>query len=205
MRRLLSVGACVGVLLVLFGASVSADRWVRGKVTAVGGDTLTVTFKGKEVKFAVAKDTVILGPGLGTASREAGGLKLAEAIKAGEGVEVHYTESGGMMRATEIRTNVSASEAASEDSGDSFSGRVTAVMANSLTIMSGSNEMTFVVDQKTRVVARGAGTATREARAQGSGPAITDLVHADDEVTVSYTMSGSTRRAAEVRVRFQRL
>jgi hypothetical protein len=173
-------------------------------VTAVGGDSLTVMFKGKEMKFAVAKDTVVFGPGLGTASREAGGLKLSEAVKAGEGVEVHYTESGGTMRATEIRTNVSAGEAAGDDAGDSASGRVTAVTASSLTIKSGSGEMTFVVDQKTRVVGRGAGTATREARAAGSGPAISDLVRVDDEVTVSYMTTGSTRRAGEVRVRFQR-
>jgi hypothetical protein len=203
MRRLLVVGASVWVLLMLFGASVSADRWVRGKVTAVGGDSLTVMFKGKEMKFTIAKDTTVFGPGLGTAQRQAGGIKLSEAIKVGEGIEVHYVESGGTMRATDIRTDI-LTEGSSEDSGDSASGRVTAITASSLTIKSGSGDMTFVVDQKTRVVARGAGTATREKRAAGSGPAITDLVRTDDEVTVSYMTTGSSRRASEVRVRIQR-
>ena len=202
MRRLLVLGSVL-VLILLLGTIVSADRWVRGKVTAVGTDSVTVMFKGKEMKFTVAKDTEIVGRGLGTASREAGGLKLSEAVKVGEGVEVLYAESGGAMRATEIRLGASG-EAASEDSGDSAAGRITALTASSLTIKSGSGEITFSVDPKTRVLARGAGTATREARAGGSGPAITDLVKVGEDVVVSYRTSGSTRVANEVRVRSPR-
>jgi len=203
MRRLIVLGISVWVLLMLVGAVVSADNWVRGKVTAVGTDTVTVMFKGKEMKFAVAGDTEIVGRGLGTAQRKAGGVKLAEAIKVGEGVEVHYAASGGTMRASEIRTGLSGAEAtsSSDDSGDSASGQIAAVTASSLTIKATSGEMTFSVDAKTRVLGRGAGTEAEKKRAAGSGPTITDLVKVGEDVVVTYRTSGSTRLATEVRVR----
>jgi hypothetical protein len=204
MRRLIVLGGCAWLLLMLVGTVVSADKWVRGKVTTVGADSVTVMFKGKEMKFTVTSDTDVQGRGLGTAQRRAGGVKLAEAVKVGDGVEVHYAESGGTMRATEIRTGLTAGEAASEDTGDSAAGRVTALTAGSLTIKSGSGEMTFSVDPKTRVLARGAGAATQEARAAGSGPAITDLVKVGEDVVVTYRKSGNTNLATEVRVRSPR-
>jgi hypothetical protein len=185
-------------------AVVSADKWVRGKVTAVGADSVTVSFKGKEMKFTVGSDTDVTGRGLGTAQRRTGGVKLSEAIKVGDGVEVHYTESGATLQATDIRTGLTASEASSEDTGDSASGRVTALTASSLTIKSGSGELTFSVDPKTRVLARGAGAATKEARAAGGGPAITDLLKVGEEVVVTYRKTGATTVANEVRVRSPR-
>jgi hypothetical protein len=204
MRRLIVLGGCAWLLVMLVVAVVSADKWVRGKVTAVGADSVTVTFRGKEMKFMVTSDTDVQGRGLGTAQRREGGVKLAEAVKVGDGVEVHYAESGGTMRATDIRTGLTAGEAASEDTGDSASGRVTALTASSLTIKSGSGETTFSVDPKTRVLARGAGAATQQARAGGGGPAITDLVKVGEEVVVNYRASGKTSVASEVRVRSPR-
>jgi hypothetical protein len=186
-------------------AGVSADKWVRGKVSAVGADSVTVTFKGKEMKFLVTSDTDVQGRGLGTAQRREGGIKLSEAIKVGDGVEVHYAEGAGTMRATDIRTGLTGGEAASqEDSGDSASGRVTALTASSLTIKSGSGESTYSIDPKTRVLARGAGAATKDARAAGGGPAITDLIKVGEDVVVNYRVSGKTNVASEVRVRSPR-
>jgi hypothetical protein len=189
----------------LVGGVVSADKWIRGKVAAVGADSVTVTYKGKEMKFLVTSETDVQGRGLGTAQRRAGGVKLAEAVKVGDGVEVHYAESAGTMRATDIRTGLTGGEAASgEDSGDSASGRVTSLTANSLTIKSGSGETTFSIDPKTRVLAQGAGAATRDAKAAGGGPAITDLVKVGEEVIVTYRTSAKSNVASEVRVRSPR-
>ena len=91
-----------------------------------------------------------------------------------------------------------------QGTGDSAVGRITAMTASSLTIKSGSGEMTFSVDANTRVLARGAGRATQQARAAGSGPAISDLLKVGEDVVVSYRTSGSTRVANEVRVRSPR-
>lgn len=204
MRRLMVLGGCVWLLVMLVSGVVSANRWVRGKVTAVGADSVTVMFKGKEMKFMVGSDTDVQGRGLGTAQRRAGGVKLAEAIKVGDGVEVHYAESGGSMRATDIRTGLTTGDATSEDTGDSVSGQITALSASSMTVKSGSGETTFSIDPKTRVLARGAGAATQEARAAGSGPTIADLVKVGEEVVVTYRTSGKTNVASEVRVRSPR-
>jgi Domain of unknown function (DUF5666) len=156
------------------------------------------------MRFMVSSDTDVQGRGLGTAQRRAGGVKLAEAVKVGDGAEVHYTESGGTMRATDIRTGLTAGDATSEDTGDSVSGQITALSASSMTVKSGSGETTFSIDPKTRVLARGAGAATQEARATGGGPAITDLVKVGEEVVVTYRTSGKTSVASEVRVRSPR-
>jgi hypothetical protein len=204
MRRLVVLGGCVCLLVVLVGVVVSADKWVRGKVTAVGADSVTVMFKGKEMKFAVGSDTDVQGRGLGTSQRRTGGVKLAEAIKVGDGVEVHYAESGGTLRATDIRTGLTGGDATSEDTGDSASGQITALTATSLTIKTGSGAQTFSIDPKTLVLARGAGAATKEARAGGGGPAITDLVKVGEEVVVTYRTAGKTNVANEVRVRSPR-
>ena len=193
MRRLVLVGGCVWLLVMFVGTVVSADKWVRGKVTAVGGDSVTVMFKGKEMKFAVGSDTDVQGRGLGT-----------EAVKVGDGVEVHYTETGGTMRATDIRTGLTAGDATSEDTGDSVSGQITALSASSMTVKSGSAETTFAIDPKTRVLAAGAGAATKQAQATGGGPAITDLVKVGESVVVTYRTTGKTNVANEVRVRSPR-
>jgi hypothetical protein len=54
---------------------------------------------------------------------------------------------------------------------------------------------TFTIDSATKVVGKGAGTAT-----QGGKVAITDLVGKGDHVSVSYRMSGTALQATEVRV-----
>ena len=201
--------ASVGILVITIGSTVSADKWIRGKVTAVGTDTVTVTFKGSDMRFTVNKQTRVVGEGLGTAQRQAGSLKLSETVPVGTSAEVHYIETGGAMRATEVRTGVTSGEAAStatpkEDSGESASGTVTALTGNSITIKSETGNVTFTVDRTTRVLARGAGTTAAKERAAGSGPTIGDLLKVGEDVTVFYHRTGSTRAAKEVRVRSPR-
>ena len=80
------------------------------------------------------------------------------------------------------------------------SGKVTAVSNTSLTIEAGSGATkatrTFVLDDKTSVIARGA---TRATKGQERGAA-TALIGNGDSVTVSYTEAGTTMHATQVRV-----
>jgi hypothetical protein len=79
-------------------------------------------------------------------------------------------------------------------------GTIGAVSASSLTVKVGGQDMTFAVDAKTVVEARGAGTADRKAEATGAaGPKITDLLSAGQNVEVTYTAMGSMNHATKVR------
>jgi hypothetical protein len=81
-------------------------------------------------------------------------------------------------------------------------GMVKSVSASSLTINTGKQDMTFDIDSSTRVVAKGAGTKTAEAKQAGKGVSITDVVHDKDRVRVAYQdMGGGKLHASAVRVR----
>jgi Domain of unknown function (DUF5666) len=80
------------------------------------------------------------------------------------------------------------------------SGTIGTVSASSLTVKVGGQDMTFTVDAKTVVEARGAGTADRKAEAAGAaGPKITDLLSAGQNVEVTYTAKGAMNHASKVR------
>lgn len=79
-------------------------------------------------------------------------------------------------------------------------GSIGSVSASSLTVKVGGQDMTFAIDAKTVVEARGAGTADRKAEAAGAaGPKITDLLSAGQNVEVTYTAMGSMNHATKVR------
>jgi hypothetical protein len=79
-------------------------------------------------------------------------------------------------------------------------GTVTAVTDSSLKVKVGAQEMTFVVDGKTAVLARGAGTATRTAQSAGApGIKIGDAIKPGGAVIVQYTEAGGKMTATEVR------
>ncbi len=107
-RRLMnrvSMVAVVALVAALMAAPASAapTKWVRGPVTAMTANTITVTVKGAESTFKVETTTQLIARGAGTASREKVGLKLASFVKVGSYIEVRYTEAGGAKVATEIR------------------------------------------------------------------------------------------------------
>ena len=78
-------------------------------------------------------------------------------------------------------------------------GTVAKTAPDGLTVKVGDQEMTFKVDPKTNVIARGGSTATREARSEGkSGAAFTDLVKEGQGVEVAYRESGMV--ATSIRV-----
>lgn len=79
-------------------------------------------------------------------------------------------------------------------------GRVKALSASVLILEVGGRAQTFVVDENTGVLARGAGKATRMARKAGAGLAITDLVHPGDLARVGYRELDGAMRAVEVQI-----
>lgn len=79
-------------------------------------------------------------------------------------------------------------------------GKVTAISAAAVTVDVNGKPMTFAVDEKTRVMARGATTKIKEAERTGGKPTISTFVKVGDNVEVSYEESGATMTAKEVRV-----
>jgi hypothetical protein len=75
------------------------------------------------------------------------------------------------------------------------------VAADSLTVKATSGELTFAVDSKTNVVAKGASHKSAAAKGEGKTMAITDFVKVGDEVSVKYHDMGTTKHAASVTVK----
>lgn len=191
MRRAALLGIVALVALPL--AASAQQNWVRGEVTAVGGSSLTVTTAEGPMTFTVDQSTDIIAPGAGTATREAqklgkAGATLDKIFKAGDTIEVHYTEAGGKMMASEIRSSGGAPTAPAEaKKGSSARGTVTAVSQSSITVKGRDAEWTFAVDQKTEVIGRGVGTAARELQRAGAAQTLPDFIKQNDEVTVRFT------------------
>ena len=80
-------------------------------------------------------------------------------------------------------------------------GTVSSVAADSLTVKASSGDMTFAVDDKTHVVAKGASHKTAAAKGENKMTPITDFVKVGDQVSVKYHDMGATKHAASVTVR----
>lgn len=194
-------------LLVVPLTAVAQEKWVRGEVTAVSGNSLTVKAAEGPMTFMFDESTDVVAPGGATATREAQkagkeGATLAQIIKVGDGVEVHYRDMAGKLHATEIRGGISVTATAPAEvrKGSSASGIVTAVSAGSITIKSKDTEWTFTVDQKTAVIGRGIGAAARELEKKAAPQTITEFLKQNDEVRVNYTEAGGKRHADEIHV-----
>lgn len=80
-------------------------------------------------------------------------------------------------------------------------GTVTAVTADSVTVKVAGKDTAFKIDAKTAVVARGAGTASKEAKKEGmKGPKFGEVVKVGDEIEVSYNTVAGSMVATNVRV-----
>jgi hypothetical protein len=78
-------------------------------------------------------------------------------------------------------------------------GTVTAMSGNSVTVKVGAKDMVFNVDNKTEVIAPGAGTKSRAAKAKGeAGPKLADVIKTGQAVRVSYHEMGGTNHAATI-------
>lgn len=204
------VGVLMLVLAVVLSfprSSAAQNKTARGTISSIAGDTITVNVGGNEMKFMADSKTMVTASGAGTKARAAAaagqpGPKLNELLKAGEAVVVTYMEMGSMNHATQVQVVTSAGPGggAVASAGDkpaaasrNTTGVVKSVSATSLTITADGKDMTFSLDQSTRVVGTGAGTKTAAA---GGRVAITDLVATGNRVNVAHT----DNKATEVRV-----
>jgi hypothetical protein len=211
MRRGLMLIAA-GLLGVLAAAPTRAQdketKSVRGTVSQVSDNSLTVKVKDKDLTFTIDKDTEVIARGAGTKTRAAqkageGGIKLTEVVKVGQGVEVRYHDMGGTLHAASIRAGIDAGAGRTSldrPRAQDATGTVSAVTADSLTISSGGQSLTFSIDRTTRVIGRGVGTADRQKQETGTGLSITDAVGVGDTVRVSYHETGGTKQAATVTI-----
>jgi Domain of unknown function (DUF5666) len=212
MRRMKLFGIPVLAFVVLAGPlgarpAAAQAKTAKGTVTAVSESSLTVKVGAQDMTFQVDKSTVVEVKGAGQKTRAAGqagavGPTLPELVKTGRAVVVTYSvAANGANHATRVRPVASAgpaeSSAPAAPPSKTASGRVKSVSATALTVTSEGTDRTFSIDTNTKVVAKGAGTATNAA---GGRIPVTDLVHAGDTVSVSYTEAGSSMTAKEIRI-----
>jgi hypothetical protein len=207
MTQTWKVGVVALAAVFVLTAGLSAqDKWVRGEVTAMGADTLTVKVMDRSFAFKVEKATRLVARGAGTASREAqeagkSGPALGDFVKVGQRVEVQYKETGGTMVATEIRPVAGGEGMSPDTSGASYRGTVSMVEAASIAVKGvNGQEWKFAIDAKISVIGTGVGTKARAMRDAGKPLAVPELVAAGDTVIVYYAESAGSKLAKEIRV-----
>jgi len=184
-------------LVAVASPAAAQTKTAQGTVSAVSGSSLTLKIAGAaDMTFVIDDKTTVEASGAGKETRSTGGVKVADYIKPGSNALVTYRVANGTNQATNIR-RVSSPGGPAGPETKIAAGAAKAVSAGSLTISSGGKDMTFSVTKDTKVLGKGAGTATRAA---GGTIAITSLVKAGDTVSVSYTEAGSAKTASEVRV-----
>jgi hypothetical protein len=124
------------------------------------------------------------------------GAKMSDIIKVGQAVLVSYHDMGGTLHAASIR----AVSSPGPKPATSSTGTVQSVSATSMTITGSSGSgakftQSFAIDGNTKVVGKGAGTATK-----GGKVTITDLVGSGDHVSVSFHDMGGSLQASTVTV-----
>jgi hypothetical protein len=205
-KRLFGVSLLAALVLAWLGVlpAVAQTKTARGTVTAVSDSALTVKVADKDMTFAVDDKTIVQAKGAGRRTRTANetgapGVKITDYVKTGGAVLVTYHEANGKMHASEVRPIASAGSAATsgEESAKTATGTVKSVSADSLTVSGAGKDWTFAVNPTTKVLGKGAGTATTAA---GGRIAITSLVSNGDQVSVNYREAGSTMTATQVRV-----
>lgn len=206
MRRFLAALpiAALALAAVTTQAAAQAPQKSRGTLINMAADSITVKVGTAELKFGVDEKTHVLAAGAGTKSRQAAAArkpapKLSDLLKVGDNVEVSYSDAGG-RHADEIR-KVS-SPGSGGIPGRNAAGTVTAVSATSLSITGSrsggaSFTQTFVLDDKTKVAAKGA--STKLAASGGRGPA-PSVIEKGDHVSVSFDEVGGALHASDVRV-----
>ena len=79
-------------------------------------------------------------------------------------------------------------------------GTVAAVAGDSVTVKTLDKDMTFKVDAKTDVIAKGGSTATRAAQAAGAaGPKLGDIIKVGEGIEVTYTEEAGVMHAKQIR------
>ena len=208
MKKVLAVVAVALVAALVCAPVTSAQsKWVRGTVVSVAGDTMVVKAAGTDMTFKVDKSTTLTARGAGKAqsaaeAKGAEGVKFADFVKAGMGVEVHYKDVGGVLTALDVHSGLAPAEgsAPAETTGGSARGTISAISGTSVTVKSADADWTFTVDPKTAIVGQGLGTITRQFKEQGKVPTVTDLLSVNDQVVVYFKDAAGAKRANEIRV-----
>lgn len=208
MKQFVAMLACA--LLLSAAPALAQTKTVKGKVTSVGANTITVNVAGKDMTFNVDAKTEVVARGASTKSRQAQaagktGPGLAEVLKAGEPVEVAYHEAE--MHADSVRVIASvppppppAGDASAKPKSMTATGVVSAVSGNTLTIKEKTGDATFTVDTKTLVSGKGFGTAGRKLEDAGGKPTLSEFVKEGDTVAVTYVEEGGAKKASNVRM-----
>jgi len=193
-------------------SAVAQDTKVaRGTVVEMSGTWLTVKVRDEQMKFAVDNKTIVEARGGNTKTREAAaagkpGPKLADVLKVGQGVAVTYRDMNGTLHASHVRAIASVAAGGGSTSSEpewlSSSGTVQSIGANSITITGAGGSgasftQTFMIDERTKVYAKGAGTA---AAAAGGRVAFSKIVGSGDKVSISYHKMDGALHASNVRV-----
>jgi hypothetical protein len=202
---ILGVSAAVFLTAVPSLVDAQSTKSVRGTITELAADAITIQADGKDMKFVIDGKTQVITPGGGTKSRAAEaagkGVGVMDVLKVGQAVEVRYRDPG--MQAASIRTIASVSSPAAAPAAtraQTTSGVVSSISGNALTIKGAAGESTFTIDDTTRVIATGGSTADRKAASEGKKPTLTELVHDGDTVSVTYRDMNGTKHASVVRV-----
>jgi hypothetical protein len=212
MKRFIAMLACA--VLVAAVPALAQTKTVKGKVTTVGANTITVNVAGKDMTFNVDTKTNVVARGGSTKTREAQaagktGPGVADVLKAGESVEVAYHEKE--MHADTVRVIAAMADAPpppapakadapAKPKAMSATGVVSAVSGTTLTIKEKTGDATFTVDNKTVVSGKGFGTAGRKLEEGGGKPTLGEFVKEGDTVTVTYHEDGGAKKASNVRV-----
>lgn len=212
MKRLIAMLGCA--VLVVATPALAQTKTVKGSVTNVGANTITVSVAGKDMTFNVDTKTTVVARGASTKSRQAQaagktGPGITDVLKAGEAVEVVYHEKE--MHADTVRaiTAVPPPSAKGEAKGEApaakpkamtATGVVSAVTGNSLSIKEKTGDAMFSVDNKTVVMGKGLGTAGKKLMEAGGKPTLADFLKDGDTVSVTYHDMGGTKTASTVRI-----
>jgi hypothetical protein len=109
MGRVKLLGIPVLVVLVLgltigVRSAAAQNKTAKGTIKSVTADSLTVTDAGKDMTFAVDKDTKVQAKGAGTSTKAAGGsISITSLLAAGDKVQVTYGGTGTAMHAMSVR------------------------------------------------------------------------------------------------------
>lgn len=207
MRRMAAVaaGVLLAVLLAYATAGAQDTKTVQGTVTTTAPDSVTVKVGDRDMTFKVDPTTKVVARGGSTATREARakgkeGVPHTALIKVGQNVEVVYREAGMQAASIQVLPAAPPPPAPPAPRSRLATGVVTALTTSSLAIKGSGGELTFTIDEKTKVVGRGLGTKAEEMRKAGEKTVLTDLVHTGDSVDVRYREENGTKVAFQVTV-----
>jgi hypothetical protein len=209
MKRFIAMLGCA--LLVAAAPALAQTKTVKGKLTTVGANSITVNVDGKDMTFNVDTKTTVVAKGGSTKTRDAqssgkAGPGVTEVLKTGEPVEVAYHEKE--MHADTVRVIASVppppppakAAEAPKPKAMTATGVVSAVSGNSLTVNEKTGVATFTVDGKTVVSGTGLGTAGRKLQEAGGKPTLGEFVKEGDTVSVTYHQDGEAKTATQVRI-----